>query len=122
MSMIKSGLRPNSKENFDIDISSSDSDSDEDLERYTAISPRIRNKIDINCRDYYTGFPGNNGFIKSYQNLVTGSSSSCINEVNLTEAEGQNSKIVPTDSDDSDEEITVIENGIQNSLEQVTNR
>ena len=80
------------------------------------MSPKIRNKIDINYKTDTNGARTKN-ILKSaaFQNML--------NDINLTEIESQDTKLITTsDSDSSDEELYNIEMGIQKSLEQVTNR
>lgn len=114
-----------------MNVSDSESDSDDSLIRLGAVSPKIRTRMSSNYQAYCTGIKSQNELLiksclqQSEENPCNTNSISQANK--FTGAESENNTIpyqkgLINDSDDSDEEISVIEKGIQMSLEQVTNR
>ena len=110
--------------------SSSESDSDESLTRYIAISPRLRNSISNALKANYLSKGCSIPMTRSCYNINDnlGSSSSNTNldnkiiDLNTDKEITLCKKNSSSDSDSSDVEMSIIEKGIQMSLEQVTNR
>ena len=115
---------------FKNEVNSSESDSDESITRYVAISPRIRNVIGNSLKTNYFNKFTSNPVIRSWYNFDTnlGTSSSTgyldnkFEELNTDRGLTLCKKNSSSDSDNSDVEMSIIEKGIQMSLEQVTNR
>ncbi len=106
---------------YDFNISSSDDDSDDDLARITAISPKIRTRVNTKDILHAAGTDFTTGLTKSasLQDYTLGLKGRHDN-INYTEFDSRDTKHVDTsDSENSDEEINNIEKGIQKSLEQV---
>ena len=104
---------------FDIDISSTDSDSEDDLARLVAISPRAKPTMSTfnpmeNQKSPVSQISPRS---KAYEILKQKA------KIDLSESDSDNVPNLETqNSDSSDEEFTVIEQGIQMSLDQVKNR
>jgi hypothetical protein len=107
---------------FDAELSSSDSDS-EDLTRYAALSPKIRNY----ARNGYNSSSHNELLIKSHVQLdetpIYVKPFNRLSKFAYVDTEsGATQNHETTETDDSDEEFSQLEKGIQISLEKVTNR
>lgn len=115
-------------------MSSTDSESEESLLRVGAISPKVRTEYNTNFNKYMVSASDQNELLikstvqyepEDHHSLRTGTQTNNLtgfrSESNATPAY-KNLVDTSDDSEDSDEELSVIERDIQMSLENVTNK